>query len=89
MDAYLWTQKRQGPPVPLSVGPSPYVYQNVTSLLQLVQVSGGAVALIEIDAGAGFLPAIGVAGLFTLFPSQQIRVTYVAVAPTMTTIQIL
>ncbi len=88
MDSYLWERQQPGSPVPVTVGPTPFVYTNNSNGLQLVAVSGGVVALIEINIGAGFLPAIGIAGVYALFPSQQIRLTYVAVAPTVTTVQI-
>ncbi len=89
MDAYQWERPTPGVPVPVTVGATPFTYTNASAGLQLASVQGGAVALIEINVGAGFAPAIGIAGVYALFPQQQIRVTYVAVAPTMTTVQIL
>ena len=50
-----------------------------------MQVTGGVVALIEINAGAGFVTQIGAA--FMLFPNQAIRITY-TVAPTVNVIQL-
>ncbi len=89
MDAYQWFGMRRGNPVPVTVGSTPFVYTNESGRLQLVSVTGGVVALIEVNVGAGFLPAIGIAGTYVLFPGQQIRIAYVAVAPTVTTVTIL
>jgi len=71
-----------------SVGASPWTYTNNSPSIQIITVSGGVVSLIEIDAGAGFIPAIGLAGVYTLFPSQALKITYVISAPVVSMVQI-
>jgi hypothetical protein len=52
----------------------------------MVNITGGAVSLIEIDAGLGYVPQVGVAGTFLVLPNQSIRTTYVVSVPTITVV---
>lgn len=71
-----------GSALAITVGPSPFGYQN--PFPGNVVVSGGTVSLIEISRGAfGFVSAGVLGGTFFLSPADVLRVTY-AVAPTMT-----
>lgn len=87
-ESYAYFKRAQGSPVPQTVSGSPYVYTNSAGQMQMVAVQGGVVSLIEVDAGLGFVVAIGIAGNYLLFPSQSIRVTYVVTQPTVNVINL-
>ncbi len=85
-DAVLYFHRTSGLPIPVSVGVSPFIYVNESSSTQVVNISGGAVSLIEIDAGAGYVPQIGVLGTFLVLPEQSIRTNYIVSKPTITVV---
>ena len=85
-DSYAYFKRAQSAPVPQVVGASPYSYTNSSGSMQMVNVQGGVVSLIEIDAGLGFTPAIGIAGNYLLFPNQVVRITYIVTPPTVNVI---
>lgn len=75
-------------PAGITVGASPYSYQNTSTGTQTVLVSGGTVTLIEYTRDNATFYSVGMlGGAFDLNPLDRLRVTY-AVAPTMTAIQI-
>lgn len=67
---------------------SPWVYLNASAGLENVNISGGVVSLLEVDAGIGFVPIVGIAGTVLLFPGWSLRTTYVVSAPTATMVQL-
>jgi len=74
------------PPVPLTVGTSPYTYQNTSEYAADVLISGGGVMKVEFSrGGVTFYDTGSYYGMFQLSPYDMIRVTY-QVAPTMTVI---
>jgi hypothetical protein len=85
-DAVLYFKRAPSLPIPQTVTASPFVYTNSTKSAQMVTISGGAVSLIEIDAGLGYVPQVGVAGTFLVLPNQSIRTTYVVSVPTITVV---
>lgn len=87
-DAVNYFYRSPGAPLPVTVGASPFSYTNASAGIQLATLAGGGTTLIEINQGAGFVPAIGIAGVYTLMPSQTLRVTYLITPPTLTTIQL-
>lgn len=75
-------------PAGITVSASPYTYQNATTGVQTVIISGGTVSLIEYTRDNSTFFTVGVvAGAFDLNPLDRLRVTY-AVLPTMTAVQI-
>lgn len=73
-------------PNAITVGASPYSYQNTTSYAVDVLVSGGTVSAVDFTRDNTTFYSVGVvAGMFTLSPYDRLRVTY-TVAPTMTLI---
>lgn len=73
-------------PSAITVGASPYSYQNTTSYAVNVLVSGGTVSAVDFTRDNTTFYSVGVvAGMFTLSPYDRLRVTY-TVAPTMTLI---
>lgn len=68
----------------ITVGASPFTYQNTTAYPADVIVSGGTVTLSEFTRdNATFYDTGSYYGMFTLSPNDRLRVTYTA-APTMT-----
>ncbi len=88
MDAVQYFKRAPAASVPQIVGAAPWTYTNASAGVQVMTVGGGVVTLIEVDTGLGFLPAIGIAGVFVLFPQQAMRVTYVVSAPTVGMVQL-
>jgi len=73
-------------PSGITVGSSPFSYQNTQTYPVDVIVSGGGVSQLEFSRdGATWYDTGSYYGLFGLSPSDQLRVTYTA-APTMTLI---
>ena len=73
-------------PTAITVGASPYSYQNTTSYAVNVLVNGGTVSAVDFTRDNTTFYSVGVvAGMFTLSPYDRLRVTY-TVAPTMTLI---
>ncbi len=72
----------------VSYSTSPYTYANSTQGIQSVQVSGGAVSLIELLDKSGTATTIGssslglLSGTFILQPGYSIRVTWAVTKPT-------
>lgn len=67
----------------ITVGASPFVYQNLNGAPVTVLIAVGTVSAIDISRdGTIFMQAGLVAGQFRLSPNDKIRITY-AVAPTM------
>jgi hypothetical protein len=67
----------------ITVGASPFVYQNLDGYAERVIVRGGTVSLIEVSVDGTNYDSVGVvAGSFLLQNAEYIRVTYTA-APTM------
>ena len=87
-DAYQFFWRAPGAPVTVGLGASPFVYTNGSPGIQIVTVTGGVVPLLEVNIGSGFIPLIGIAGNYVLFPTQSIRINYVVSAPTVSTIQL-
>jgi hypothetical protein len=85
-DAVLYFKRAPSLPIVQTVTGSPYVYVNLSNSMQVISVTSGNVTLIEINAGSGFLPAIGIAGTYVLMPSQSMRVNYLITPPSMTTV---
>jgi hypothetical protein len=74
------------PPVGVTVGTSPWVYQATQGYRETLIVSGGTVSLIEFSRdGATWFGLGETAGMFVLDPGDRLRVTYTA-APTVTRI---
>ena len=74
-------------PSSISVGSSPFNYQNASSTYdESVIVKGGTVSKIEFSRDNSTFYDVGVtAGMFTLNPADSLKVSY-SVAPTMTSI---
>lgn len=71
-------------PSGITVGASPFLYQNANSYDLDVITLGGTVSLIEFTRdNVTFYPVGFVSGILRLSPSDRIRVTY-SVAPTLT-----
>lgn len=71
-------------PAGITVGASPFNYQNLTSSDQSIIVKGGTVTKIEFSRdNTNFFDVGVVAGMFTVSKQDFLRVTY-TVAPTMT-----
>ncbi len=87
-DAVLYFRRAPAAPAAQSVGGSPATIANNSPSIQVYTVTGGVVTLIEIDAGSGFLPAIGIAGVYVLMPTNTIRMTYVVTPPTVSMVQL-
>lgn len=87
-DAYQYFRRAPSAPAAVVVGASPFVYANSSAGIQLVTVTGGVVPLLELDAGLGYLPLIGVAGVYVMFPGTTMRVNYVVSPPTMSMVQL-
>lgn len=85
-DALLYFKRAPSLPVLQTVGASPYIYTNVTVSPQVINVNGGAVSLIEINAGTGYLPQVGILGSFLVLPTQSIRITYLVTPPTVSVV---
>ena len=85
-DALLYFKRVPSLPVAQTVTASPYVYTNATVSAQIVKISGGAVSLIEINAGKGYLPQVGLLGSFLVLPNQSIRITYLVTPPTVSVV---
>lgn len=81
-DAILYFKRPPSLPIPVTVNGSPFIYLNESSSGQIVNVQGGAVSLIELDAGLGYLPQIGVLGTYLVLPGQSLRINYLISAPT-------
>jgi hypothetical protein len=81
-DAILYFKRHPSLPVPVTVNGSPFIYLNESSSGQIVNVQGGAVSLIELNAGAGYLPQIGLMGTYLVLPGQSLRITYLVSTPT-------
>jgi hypothetical protein len=74
------------PPSTITVTGSPFSYQNTTTFPASVTVQGGTVSKVEFSRDGTTWYDVGtVAGMFSLSPSDRLRVTY-TVAPTMTLI---
>jgi hypothetical protein len=74
------------PPVGVTVGTSPWVYQATQGYRERVIVSGGTVSLIEFSRdGATWFGLGETAGMFVLDPADRLRITHTA-APTVTRI---
>ncbi len=86
-DALLYFMKVPASPVAQVLGPSPAVLTNASPSLQVMVVAGGVVSLIEINAGAGYLPALSLFGSFPLMPTHSIRITYLVTPPTVQMVQ--
>jgi hypothetical protein len=72
------------PPVGVTVGASPWIYQATQGYREHVIVSGGTVSLIEFSRdGATWLGLGETAGMFVVDPGDQLRITHTA-APTVT-----
>lgn len=70
----------------ITVGASPFTYQNTSGFTQLVMVSGGTVLTISYSTDGTTFYLVGLlAGQFTVAIGAYLRVTYVVV-PTMTAI---
>ena len=73
-------------PSSITVGASPYTYQNTNTYTADIIVSGGGVSLLEFSRnGTAFFNTGSFYGMFTLSPYDLLRVTY-TLAPTMTII---
>lgn len=73
-------------PAGITVGASPYTYQNTNSYPVDVIVRGGTVSTVEFSRDNATYYNVGtIAGMFALSPYDYLRVTY-TVAPTMTAI---
>lgn len=73
-------------PSGITVGASPFVYQNSGSTPADVIVQGGTVSAVELTRDNVTFYSTGVVGgVFNLSPGDRLRVTY-TVAPTMTLI---
>ena len=70
------------------VGASAWTYTNSSASAQILTVVGGVVTSIEINLGPGFVLNLAIAGVFTLFPAQQMRITYVVTPPTVGMVQL-
>ncbi len=86
-DAVLYFKRAPSAPIPQVVGATPAVLTNSSTNVQVYAVTGGVVTLIEVDLGAGFLPAVGIAGVFALMPAQALRITYAVTPPTVNMVQ--
>jgi hypothetical protein len=74
------------PPVGVTVGTSPWVYQATQGYRETLVVSGGTVSLIEFSRdGATWFGLGETAGMFVLDPGDRLRITHSA-APTVTRI---
>jgi hypothetical protein len=74
------------PPVGVTVGTSPWVYQATQGYRETLIVSGGTVSLIEFSRdGATWFGLGETAGMFVLDPGDRLRITHTA-APTVTRI---
>ena len=80
----LWFKRAQSSPVVQVLSGSPWTYANSSGMIQLVTVSNGALVTIELNLGFGFVLQIPIMGVFTLFPTQQIRITYLVTPPDVT-----
>ncbi len=71
-------------PSSITVGASPFVFQNVAGNAVDVTVNGGTVTLIEVSRdGVNFFVVGLLSGQYTLSVNDRIRVTW-TLAPTMT-----
>lgn len=75
----------QGPTATITVGASPFTWQNPESVRVLVMMGAlGAVTLTQISAdGVTFVDAGLGCGHYHLNPGWKIKTTYIAVPPTM------
>ena len=72
----------------ISVGTSPFLYQNFSGVLCHIIVQGGTVSKIELSKGGGTFYDVGLtAGMFTLSPNDYLKVTYSS-TPNMTWIPV-
>lgn len=70
----------------ITVGASPFVYQNTTPNPVNVSVQSGTVSAVAFSRdGVSFYNHSSTSGVFTLQPNERVRVTY-SVTPTMTSI---
>lgn len=73
-------------PSGITVGASPFTYQNTSNIHVDVLISGGTVTTISISRdGVNFFAVGLLAGQYRLSPGDSVRVVYV-LAPTMTLI---
>jgi hypothetical protein len=84
----LFFKRTQGNPVSQVLGSSPWTYENTSASLQVMTVSNGALVTIEIDVGLGFVLQVAIAGIFLLFPTQKMRISFVVTPPAVTVTQL-
>jgi len=83
---YLAAAGAANAPSAVSVGASPFIYQNTSGFTVDVLVSGGGVSALDISRGGAIWYSAGsFYGPIPLSPGDQMRVTYVS-APSMTLI---
>ncbi len=75
-------------PSNITVTASPFTYTNATGGLQQVVVGGGTVSIVVVQRNAVPITTGVLGGVFLLAPSDSLVVTY-AVAPTMTSFQLI
>lgn len=66
----------------VTVGTSPFAFQNTRSGDADITVQGGTVSKIELGRGSTYVDVGSTAGMYRLSPDDYLRVTY-SVAPTM------
>lgn len=77
----------QTPPTSIVVGASPFLYTNITGNNVDVMISGGGISALAFSRdGSTFYDTGSYYGMFSLSPSDMLRVTYIS-APVMTLIQ--
>ena len=77
----------QTPPTSIVVGASPFLYTNITGNNVDVMISGGGISALAFSRdGTTFYDTGSYYGMFSLSPSDMLRVTYIS-APVMTLIQ--
>jgi hypothetical protein len=72
-------------PSSVSVGTSPFVYQNLSGKTELVVLAGNGISKVELSSDAQtFVSAGAVTGMFTLPHTAALRITYTQTTPTLT-----
>lgn len=78
-----YTLYSMGPRMALTIGPSPFTFQNDTATRVMILLNGGTVSLLEFSRDNVTYDAVGtlLSGDFMLNPGDWMRITY-TLAPT-------